>query len=292
MTCPVCRVAECPAGWQTCSRRCRGLMVAQGIPKAQHRAWGRTGGRSTVVAPWSALLEQWHEVSPREALHLAYNRGLSERVCGAAEESEGGMTVGSLFSGVGGFDLGFARAGFEVCWQVEIEPFCQCILARHWPAVRRYDDVTLLSGADLTGVDVLCAGVPCQDWSIAGRRAGIDGARSGLFFHFVRLVREMSEATHGRCPTMVVFENVPGLFSAGGGRDFHTVLTALDECGLDLAWRVLDSQYFGVAQRRRRVFVVGCSRASGIDPAQMTSTAASAAPDTRVTSSKRSTIGQ
>ena len=213
MTCPVCRVAECPAGWQTCSRRCRGLK--------------------------------------------------------AAEESEGGMTVGSLFSGVGGFDLGFERAGFDVRWQVEIEPFCQCVLSRHWPMVDRFDDVTRVSGAALAAVDVICAGVPCQDWSIAGRRVGIDGARSGLFFHFVRLVREMSEATHGRCPTMVVFENVPGLFSAGGGRDFHTVLTALDECGLDLAWRVLDSQYFGVAQRRRRVFLVGCARASGIDPAQI-----------------------
>ena len=164
------------------------------------------------------------------------------------------MKVGSLFSGIGGFDLGFERAGFKTVWQVEKEPFCIAVLKTHFPNVERYYDV-LKCGHDrihkLRAVDVLTAGFPCQDLSVAGKRAGLEGARSGLFWEVVRIVGELR-------PTWFVLENVPGLFSSGEGRDFAVVLNAMDELGYGLAWRVLNSQFFGVAQRRRRVFIVGC----------------------------------
>ncbi len=178
--------------------------------------------------------------------------------------------MGSCFSGVGGFDLAFQRTGFDVLWQVEIDGDCCKVLARHWPTVRRVRDINAVAygraknrekhGLTLEPVDVLVGGFPCQDLSVAGKRKGLSGARSGLFFAFMRMVRLLK-------PSIVVLENVPGLLSSHGGRDFHAVLAAMAECGLRRAYRILDSQYFGVAQRRRRVFVVGCARESGIDPA-------------------------
>ena len=159
-------------------------------------------------------------------------------------------TVGSLFSGIGGFDRGLELAGWEVQWQVENDKFCNQILERHWPGVTRYGDITAVNTDQLSPVDLLCGGFPCQDLSVAGRREGLAGERSSLFFEFARIAGALA-------PRWILVENVPGLFSSSDGRDFSVVISTLAELGYGLAWRVLDSQYFGVAQRRRRVFIVG-----------------------------------
>lgn len=174
------------------------------------------------------------------------------------------LTHGSLFSGIGGFDLGFDRAGIPARWQCEINPAARKVLAYHWPDVPCRDDVTALDGADLAPVDVVTFGSPCQDLSVAGTRAGLDGDRSGLFFAAIRVIREMRDATARTAmgggiprPRWAVWENVPGAFSSNAGRDFGAVLDALADLGaLDVAWRTLDARWFGVPQRRRRVFVV------------------------------------
>lgn len=167
------------------------------------------------------------------------------------------MMVGSLFAGIGGFDLGFERAGFTVRWHAEIDKAASRILAFRWPNVPNLGDVTKIDGAAIEPVDVICGGFPCQDLSVAGKRAGFTGKRSVLAFEFLRIVAEMREATNGSAPTFIVLENVPGLFSSSAGRDFAALLDALAELRpLDIAWRVLDSRYFNVAQRRERVFVV------------------------------------
>lgn len=167
------------------------------------------------------------------------------------------MRVGSLFSGVGGFDLGFERAGMELAWHSEIEPHACAVLRERWPDVPNLGDVTKIDGATIPPVDVICGGFPCQDLSVAGKRRGFEGERSVLAFEFLRIVREMREATDGAAPTFLVLENVPGLFTSAGGRDFGALLDAVGDLRpMDVAWRVLDSRFFGVAQRRRRVFVV------------------------------------
>lgn len=157
------------------------------------------------------------------------------------------MTVGSLFSGIGGFDEGFRRAGFALAWMCEREPFCRKVLARHFPDVPCFDDVTTL--LDAPKVNVLVGGFPCQDVSVAGQRRGLAGERSGLFFEFVRLLDLLKPAT-------AVIENVDGLLSNDLGTDFATVLVHLENVGYVGEWRVLDSQWFGVPQRRERVFLV------------------------------------
>ena len=159
------------------------------------------------------------------------------------------MRVGSLFTGIGGFDLGFERAGMEIVWQCENDKKCQSVLRRHWPEVTVYDDVRDI-GTGAEAVDLVCGGFPCQDVSVAGRRAGLAGERSGLWHEFHRVLQCLR-------PQWVVVENVPGLLSSNRGRDFATVIQGLVQLGYGVCWRVLDSQYFGVAQRRRRVFVVG-----------------------------------
>src|SRR5690606_30688673 len=161
------------------------------------------------------------------------------------------LTVGSLFAGIGGIDLGLERAGMQVRWQVEIEDFPTRVLRKHWPNVDLHEDVRNVGSANLAPVDLICGGFPCQDLSVAGRRAGLAGERSGLFYEFMRVVAELA-------PRWVLIENVPGLLSSNGGRDMGTVLWTLGELGYGWAYRVLDAQYFGVAQRRRRVFIVGC----------------------------------
>ncbi len=165
-------------------------------------------------------------------------------------EAGRGLRFGSLFSGIGGFDLGLERAGWDCRWQVEIDPQRREILARRWPQVARYQDVRTVGAASLDEVDLICGGFPCQDLSLAGRRAGLAGQRSGLWFEFHRVLAELH-------PAWVLVENVPGLLSSDRGRDFATVIHGLVELGYSVAWRVLDAQYFGVPQRRRRVFVVG-----------------------------------
>ena len=161
------------------------------------------------------------------------------------------MRFGSLFTGVGGFDLAFERAGMECAFQIEIDPHCQVVLEKHWTDIHRYSDIVQVTR--LEPVDVLVGGFPCQDLSVAGQRKGLDGSRSGLFYEFMRLVAEGQ-------PRWVVVENVPGLLSSAGGRDMGAVLGTLAKLGYGYAYRVLDAQYFGVPQRRRRVFIVGHSR--------------------------------
>jgi DNA (cytosine-5)-methyltransferase 1 len=156
----------------------------------------------------------------------------------------------SLFSGIGGFDLGFDRAGMVCAGQVEIDDYCRRVLAKHWPDVPRLNDVREVNGDEFGSIDLICGGFPCQDVSVAGRRAGLAGERSGLWHEFHRLIDRVK-------PRVVAIENVPGLLSSNGGRDFATVLRGLVECGYGVAWRILDAQYFGVPQRRRRVFIVG-----------------------------------
>jgi len=161
------------------------------------------------------------------------------------------LTHGSLFAGIGGFDLGFEQAGIPTLWQVENNWFCQSVLRTHFPEAKLYGDIRTLDPAVLEPVDIISGGVPCQDWSIANaQRRGLEGNDSGLFFEFVRIVAALR-------PPWVVFENVPGLLSAHAGRDFAIVLRSLADLGYGLAWRVLDSRFFGVAQRRRRVYLVG-----------------------------------
>jgi len=160
------------------------------------------------------------------------------------------LRLGSLFAGIGGFDLGFERAGFETAWQVENSPACNRVLAERWPGVSRFGDVLAVGGHELAPVDVITFGSPCQDLSVAGKGAGFDGARSGLFFEAVRIIKDLR-------PAIAIWENVPGALGSTKGADFGRALDILADAGaVDICWRVLDAQWLGVAQRRRRVFVV------------------------------------
>lgn len=157
----------------------------------------------------------------------------------------------SLFSGIGGFDLGFQRAGIECVAVCEIDKNAQAILRRHFPKAELFDDVRKVGIAThgRKSIDVVCGGFPCQDLSVAGKRAGLAGERSGLWFEFARIIDELE-------PSWVVIENVPGLLSSDKGRDFAVIIQWLAQRGYGVVWRVLDAQYFGVPQRRRRVFLV------------------------------------
>ena len=188
------------------------------------------------------------------------------------------MTLGSLFDGSGGFPLGGIMAGITPVWNSEIEPFPVRVTEKRLPMVKHYGDISTLSGAELPPVDVITFGSPCQDMSLAGRRAGLGGRRSGLFFEAVRIIKEMREKTNGRYPEFIVWENVMGAFSSNRGEDFRAVLREIcsiggetadvPECtkwknaGLimgdhqSVAWRVLDAQYWGVPQRRKRIYLV------------------------------------
>ena len=168
-------------------------------------------------------------------------------------------TFGSLFAGVGGFDLGFEAAGYDCKFQVEWDKHCQQVLGYHWPDVPRWGDVSDVNGAEIPPVDVITYGFPCQDLSVAGKRAGLDGDRSTLFFEAIRIITEMREATNGLAPTFAVAENVVGLLNADGGSAMARCLDALAEAGaVAIEWCVLDAQWFGVPQRRRRVFLTAC----------------------------------
>lgn len=153
-------------------------------------------------------------------------------------------TAGSLFTGIGGMDLGLERAGFEVRWQVEIDDYCRRVLAKHWPDVKRYEDVKELTGAELEPVDLFCGGFPCQPVSLAGRRLAQEDAR-WLWPHFARLVCVLR-------PRFVLVENVPGLFTAG----FGDVLADLASLGYDTEWESIPAAAVGAPHLRWRVFVV------------------------------------
>jgi DNA (cytosine-5)-methyltransferase 1 len=188
------------------------------------------------------------------------------------------LTLGSLFDGSGGFPLGGILSGITPVWASEIEPFPIRVTTKRLPFMKHYGDVSTLSGGILEPVDVITFGSPCQDMSIAGKRAGLDGSRSNLFYEAVRIVKEMREKTDGKKPKYIVWENVPGAFSSNGGEDFRCVLESI--CGIreenvsvplpskwkpageilgdgySVAWRVLDAQYWGVPQRRKRIYLV------------------------------------
>jgi len=167
------------------------------------------------------------------------------------------LKYGSLFSGVGGFDMGFDQEMYDCVFQVEWDKHCQNILAKHWPEVPKWSDVQDVNGAEIPPCDVLTFGSPCQDLSVAGKRAGLDGTKSSLFYEATRIIQEMRNATKSVYPRIVVWENVPGALSSNNGADFGAVLDTLADIGaVDIHWSVLDAQYFGVPQRRRRIFVV------------------------------------
>lgn len=190
------------------------------------------------------------------------------------------LRLGSLFDGSGGFPLAATKVGIEPVWASEIEPFPILVTTTRLPQMQHLGDICEIDSSQLEPVDVVTFGSPCQDLSVAGKRAGLAGERSGLFHQAVRVIREMRKASHGLYPRFAVWENVPGAFSSNKGADFHSVLQNLisvvdGQAAADLprvqkwqkagaivadqwsiAWRVLDAQFFGVPQRRRRIYLI------------------------------------
>lgn len=198
-----------------------------------------------------------------------------------SKEQNKTLTLGSLFDGSGGFPLGGLLTGQIVpLWSSEVEPFAIRVTTKRLPQMKHYGDVSAISGADLPPVDIITFGSPCQDMSIAGKRDGLDGSRSSLFYEAIRIVKEMRCATNGKQPRFIVWENVPGAFSSNKGQDFKAVLEAVIGVkepaaevpapakkgwpdadyylgdGWSVAYRVLDAQWWGVPQRRKRIFLV------------------------------------
>ena len=188
------------------------------------------------------------------------------------------LTLGSLFDGSGGFPLGGLISGITPVWASEIEPFPIRVTTKRLPFIKHYGDISTMDGSKIEPVDIITFGSPCQDLSIAGKRDGLDGKRSSLFYEAIRIVKEMRCATDGKKPRYIVWENVPGAFSSNKGEDFRCVLEGIchikdetlsvpkidkwKQAGsivgdyFSLAWRVLDAQYWGVPQRRKRIFLV------------------------------------
>ena len=190
------------------------------------------------------------------------------------------MTLGSFFDGIGGWLLAARHAGVTPVWASEIEPFPCSVTARHFPAVEQLGNITQIDPDEIEPVDIICAGSPCQDLSIAGKRKGLDGERSSLFKTAISIFHQIRERT-GR-PRFFVWENVPGAFSSNKGLDFRAVLEEIGQTEIpmppngkwanagmvelpqcQIAWRVLDAQYWGVPQRRRRIFLVADFAADG-----------------------------
>lgn len=161
------------------------------------------------------------------------------------------LSHGSLFTGVGGFDEGFSQSGIETRWMVEWDKHCQHVLRERYPEVPLYGDIRDVDPGELEHVDIVSFGSPCQGLSVAGLQLGLeDDERSNLFYEAIRIIR-------GVRPTIAVWENVPGAFTSAKGEDFASVIDSLADIGaLDIGWRVLDSRYFGVPQRRRRIYLV------------------------------------
>ena len=193
------------------------------------------------------------------------------------------MKLGSLFDGSGACPLAARMCGIEPVWASEIEPFSIRVTRKNFPEMRHLGDITKINGAAIDPVDIITFGSPCQDLSVAGKFAGIiEGKRSSLFFEAIRIIKEMRGATNGKYPRYAIWENVPGALSSGKGRDFLEVLRAFagiasDDVpapieksgriqwrkagsimgdGFSVAWRILDAQYWGVPQRRRRIYLV------------------------------------
>ena len=188
------------------------------------------------------------------------------------------LTLGSLFDGSGGFPLGGVIAGITPKWAAEIEPFPIRVTSVRFPDMIHLGNISEVRGAEIEPVDIITFGSPCQDMSVAGKREGLGGNRSSLFYEAIRIIKEMREATNGKYPRYIVWENVPGAFSSNKGEDFRAVLTEIckvkEECvsvpkpakwenagrimgeSLSIAWRLLDAQYWGVPQRRQRIYLV------------------------------------
>ena len=195
-------------------------------------------------------------------------------------DENGKLTLGSLFSGSGAFELGGLLAGIRPVWASEIEMFPIRVTTKRLPFVKHYGDVNSIRGDEIEPVDIITSGSPCTDLSIAGKRAGLDGRQSGLFYQAIRIIKEMRCATDGRYPRFIVWENVPGAFSSNKGEDFRAVLNAVCSVkdgdisvpgppkgkwanagcimadGFSLAWRVVDACLWGVPQRRKRIYLV------------------------------------
>lgn len=194
------------------------------------------------------------------------------------QQNKNTLTLGSLFDGSGGFPLGGVLAGITPIFNSEIEPFPVRVTEVRFPNMKHYGDISTIDGSELEPVDIISFGSPCQNLSVAGKREGLDGDRSSLFYEAIRIVKEMREATNGKYPRYIVWENVPGAFSSNKGEDFKAVLTEIckvkDEQvsiskpakwenagrimgdGFSIAWRLLDAQYWGVPQRRQRIYLV------------------------------------
>lgn len=188
------------------------------------------------------------------------------------------FTLGSLFDGSGGFPLGGVLAGITPIWSSEIEPFPIRVTTARFPNMKHYGDISTIDGSELEPVDIISFGSPCQNLSVAGKREGLDGDRSSLFYEAIRIVKEMREATNGKYPRYIVWENVPGAFSSNKGEDFKAVLNEICKVkdgqvsvpkpskwenagrimgdGFSIAWRLFDAQYWGVPQRRQRIYLV------------------------------------
>lgn len=188
------------------------------------------------------------------------------------------MTLGSLFDGSGGFPLGGVIAGITPKWAAEIEPFPIRVTSVRFPNMTHLGNISEVSGSEIEPVDIITFGSPCQDMSVAGKREGLGGNRSSLFYEAIRIIKEMREATNGKYPRYIVWENVPGAFSSNKGEDFRAVLTEICKVkeddvsvpkpskwenagrimgeGFSIAWRLLNAQYWGVPQRRQRIYLV------------------------------------
>jgi DNA (cytosine-5)-methyltransferase 1 len=175
-------------------------------------------------------------------------------------------TAVSLFAGVGGFDLALERNGVKVVAAVEIDKKASSVLAKQFPNTKLFGDIQEVTGEQLIEAGfnpvggIITGGFPCQDLSVAGKRAGLAGKRSGLFWEICRLLEETKAENF-------ILENVPGLLSSNAGKDMAVVVEALVQLGYGIAWRLLDAQYFGVPQRRRRIFIVGCFGEGGVERA-------------------------
>ena len=193
-------------------------------------------------------------------------------------DKQNNLTLGSLFDGSGGFPLGGLLAGITPVWSSEIEPFPVRVTTKRFPHMKHYGDISVLNGAELPPVDIITFGSPCQDMSVAGKRSGLDGSRSSLFYEAIRIIKEMRGATDGKYPRYIVWENVPGAFSSNKGQDFRAVLEEVCKVkdaevsvpfpgkwenagrimgnGYSVAWRQFDAQFWGVPQRRKRIYLV------------------------------------
>ena len=193
-------------------------------------------------------------------------------------DKQNNLTLGSLFDGSGGFPLGGLLAGITPVWSSEIEPFPVRVTTKRFPYMKHYGDISVLNGAELPPVDIITFGSPCQDMSVAGKRSGLDGSRSSLFYEAIRIIKEMRGATDGKYPRYIVWENVPGAFSSNKGQDFRAVLEEVCKVkdaevsvpfpgkwenagrimgnGYSVAWRQFDAQFWGVPQRRKRIYLV------------------------------------